>query len=189
MGRKSILDERAVFAAAGAEIACKGVVTLQGLSSATGASIGSLYHRFGSREALLAEAWLDAVRLFQSGFLGALKRASSIGAGERAALETPRFCRAEPDAAIVLACCRQAEFLGAETPNPMVKDIAAVNDEVDDEMRRFARRVGRPLLNCRLALVAYPLAAVRIYLPDTPVPTSIDREVLKAYRAAMSREG
>lgn len=186
MGRKSTLDDRTIFAAAGAEITCKGGLTLQGLSQATGTSIGSLYHRFGSRETLLAEAWLHTVRLFQSGFLDALRDASSIAAGERAALETPRFCRANPDMATILACCRQAEFLNEGTLGALSKEIADVNDEVAQEIRWFAKRIGRPLLNCQLALTAYPLATVRFFVPHDPVPKSIDAEVIKAYRAALS---
>lgn len=186
MGRKSTLDDRAIFAAAGTEIAYRGGLTLQGLAQATGISMGSLYHRFGSREALLAEAWLYAVRLFQAGFLTALRDAATITAGERAALETPRFCRAEPDAAIILACCRKAEFLNDGFSGVLSNEISAANEEVVEEIRRFAGRIARPLLNCQLALTAYPLAAVRIFVPHNPVPASIDREIAKAYRAALS---
>lgn len=188
MGRRSTLDDRAIFAAAGAEIAYRGGLTLHGLARATGASIGSLYHRFGSREALLAEAWLYAIRLFQGGFLTALRDAETIAAGERAALETPRFCRAEPDAAMILACCRKEEFLNHGVSGALSLEISAANQEVAEEMRRFAERVARPLLNCQLALTAYPLAAVRIFVPHKPVPVGIDREIAKAYRAALSEE-
>lgn len=185
MGRKSTFRDASVFAAVGAELAATGRLTIDGLTLATGLSTGSVYHRFGSREALLAETWLDAVRRFQSGFLEAL-RMETPDAGEQAALATPRFCRADPEAAVILACCRRSEFLGPDTP-PVLRDrIASLNDEASAELRRFSRCIDRPLLACRLALVAYPLAAVRLYLPRRPVPKSIDAQLIKACRATLA---
>lgn len=187
MGRKSTFKIESVFAAVGAEVAETGHFTLRNLTAKTGMSTGSIYHRFASREALLAEAWLHAVQLFQAGFLAAIDGAD-LEAGIEAALATPRFCRAHPDAAIILACCRQKEFVGPETPSEIALKIASVNEGVEAAFRKFSRRIDRPLLNCRLAIVAYPLAAVRQYLPKQRVPASIDAEILKAYRAALSVE-
>ncbi len=184
MGRKSSFEKEAVYASVGAEVAEKGRFTLHNLSAATGISTGSIYHRFESREALLAETWLNAVRLFQTDFLAAI-RIESSDAGAQAALATPRFCRANPAAAAILACCRQSEFTGTGTPAEIATRIATVNEESEAEFRRFARRIERPLLNCRLAIIAYPLAAVRMYLPHRPVPKQIDAEILKTYRAAI----
>ena len=96
MGRKSTFEKDMVYAAVGEEIAEKGQFTLQALSAATGMSTGSVYHRFASRETLLAETWLDAVRSFQEGFLEAI-RSPAPDAGEQAALATPRFCRGNPE--------------------------------------------------------------------------------------------
>jgi AcrR family transcriptional regulator len=185
MGRKSTFEDDRVFAAVGAEMAATGRFTLEGLNRATGLSTGSVYHRFASREALLAETWLHAVRAFQTGFLKAL-RLETADAADEAALATPRFCRANRDAAVVLACCRRAQFLGAETPDALRRAVAGLNDEAAAELQRFSRRIDRPLLACRLALVAYPLAAVRLFLPERPVPKSIDAEILKASRAALA---
>ena len=185
MGRKSTFEDASVYAAVGAELAATGRLTMEGLTRATGLSTGSVYHRFASHEALLAETWLNAVRRFQSGFLEALRR-ETPDAGEQAALATPRFCRAEPEAAVILACCRRAEFLGPETPPALRDQIAALNDEASAELRLYARRIDRPLLACRLATVAYPLAAVRLFLPQRPVPKSIDAQLIKACRATLA---
>jgi AcrR family transcriptional regulator len=185
MGRNASYEPGQVFAAVGAEIAQTGNFTLQGLSKTTGLSIGSVYHRFKSREALLAETWLNAVKTFQAGFIAALN-SDDRDAGLQAALETPRFCRRSPELAVVLACCRKEQFLGPDTPEAFAPDIAAVNDQLGKELGRFAKRVKRPLLSCQLAIVAYPLAAVQLFLPGQEVPDSIDGEVEKAYRAVMA---
>ena len=184
MGRKSSFEAGRVLAAAGAQIIEAGSFTLDGLTQATGVSIGSLYHRFGSREALLAEAWLDALKRFQSAFQVALG-----GDVDGAILATPRFCRAEPDAAALLACCRKSEFVGPATLASIRNEIDELNTSGETALRRFARGKRRPLLSCRLALVAYPLAAVRLYLPNAPVPTRLDREILKAGHAALAQAG
>jgi AcrR family transcriptional regulator len=184
MGRKSSFEIETVYAAVGAEVAEKGCFTLQKLSAATGMSTGSVYHRFESREALLAETWLHALQLFQTDFLAALS-IESADAGAQAALATPQFCRANPAAAVILACCRQSEFTGPGTPAEMATRIAVANKGGEVAFRRFARRTERPLLNCRLAIIAYPLAAVRMYLPGRSVPKQIDAEILKAYHAAI----
>ena len=168
MGRKSTFTDSTIFAAVGTEIALNGTLTLQTLSARTGVSIGSLYPRFEGREALLAAAWLDAVERCQGGFL-----------------EAPRFCRAAPDAAIILACCRQTEFLQPETPPDLATRIARVNERTAREIHEFAKRVERPVLSCHLALVAYPLAAVKLFLPHKAVPENLDAEIARAYDAAM----
>jgi hypothetical protein len=41
----------------------------------------------------------------------------------------------------------------------------------------FAKRIDRPPLTCRLAIVAYPLGAVRLFVPRSPVPPELDDEL------------
>jgi AcrR family transcriptional regulator len=187
MGRKSSLDEQDVFRCVAHEFSEQGRLGVEALCAATGLSMGSIYHRFGSREGLMAEAWLNAVQRFQSGFLKALEP-RTIDAGIEAALATPRFCRAYRDEAILLACCRQNEFVQPSTPAQLRARIEAVNDTVSQSVREFARSVGLPLIACRLALIAYPLGAVRLYLPSRAVPNSLDGELRKAVGAALERD-
>jgi AcrR family transcriptional regulator len=185
MGRKSSLNQQRVYGVVASELAATGRFTIDALQAATGLSMGSIYHRFGSREGLLAEAWLNAIERFQAPFLDALAP-GDLDAGLNAALATPRFCRSNPEEAMLLACCRQSEFLGETTPEALRTRIASVNDEASGAVRRFAGAIGRPLLNCRLALVAYPLGAVRLYLPKSAVPRQLDAEIVKAARAALA---
>jgi AcrR family transcriptional regulator len=185
VGRKSTLDERRVYKVVANELARSGRVTVEALVSATELSMGSIYHRFGSREGLLAEAWLNAVEQFQTRFLAALSP-MTIDAAVDAALTTPRFCRSNRDEAVLLACCRQSEFCVSATPAPLRARIESANVAASAAIRRFADRVDRPRLACRLALVAYPLGAVRLYLPERAVPVLLDTEIAKAVRAALA---
>ena len=62
---------------------------------------------------------------------------------------------------------------------PAIRKQKAHNDTVSGAVRRFAGAIDRPLLACRLALIAYPLGAVRLYLPKMAVPRQLDREIVK----------
>ncbi len=176
-----------MFSAVGGRLAENGAVTLQTVVAETGVSIGSLYHRYGSREGLMAQTWLDAVKAFQARFLAALE-SDDENAGECAALATPQFCRAERERAIVLTCCRPSEFVSEATPQDLVEEINCVNDDAAAAVRRFARRSGYTLEACRMGLVAFPLGAVRLYLPRRPVPASLDDYISAAFRAAVNIE-
>ena len=43
--------------------------TVAGIAGALGAPVGSIYHRFKSRDLLLARLWIRTVKRFQVGFL------------------------------------------------------------------------------------------------------------------------
>ena len=48
-----------------------GSATIEAIAGASGAPTGSIYHRFGSRDAMLARLWIRAVRRSQENFLAA----------------------------------------------------------------------------------------------------------------------
>lgn len=185
MGRKSTFDDRHVFAALGRLLAEHGQATIADVRDATGLTTGSLYHRFGSREGLMAAAWLDTVEAFQERFVAALD-GKGIAAGVEAALTTPRFCRDEPDLALVLVCCRPSEFLAEDTPAALRQRVDGINKRTEVALARYAARIHRPHLACRLALVGFPLGAVRLYLPRQRVPVSVDSVISKAVEATLS---
>src|SRR3982075_2832124 len=62
------------------------------------APIGSFYHRFSSRDALLGELWLKTVLAYHEGFVAAIE----AGDGLAAALHTPAWARLHLDAARLL---------------------------------------------------------------------------------------
>lgn len=183
MGRMSMIEDAAVFDAVGQQLTRHGSVKLQDIVSRTGISVGSLYHRYGSREILLARSWIDAVSKFQNRFLTELESGLN-DAGERAAMTTPQFCREYPERARILVCCRREEFLSNDIPEELQKSISEINARAVGSVTRFARKNDLSLQSCQLGMVAYPLGAVRLYLPNKKVPPSIDKHVAAAYRAA-----
>lgn len=185
MGRLSTIDDARVFDAVGTHVANHGSIKLSDIVAATGVSIGSLYHRYGSREELLARAWGDAVFAFHECILEALMGTAS-DAGEEAAMATPRFCRSQPKRARLLVCCRSAEFLSSASPSSIAGEIDAANKRLATQVTAFAKSNGYTLEACRLGMIAYPLGAVRLYLPDKPVPKKVDDFVAAAWRSAIS---
>ena len=180
MGRQSSFSDAEVFAAVGRELAEHGTASIQSIRDRTGVSVGSLYNRYGSREGLLARTWLDAVEHFQDEFLAGLAESA-----EAAALATPRFCRAEGERAVVLACCRRSEFLASKTPAALRERIESINAAAGTAVTRFARSERLPLDVVRLALITLPLGAVRQYLPERRVPEVLDDYVRAASRAVL----
>lgn len=57
--------------------------TVSALVAATGASVGSIYHRFASKEGLAAAVFAEALRRYQAGVLATLADAEGAEAGVR----------------------------------------------------------------------------------------------------------
>lgn len=197
MGRRSSLDESAIYAFVGHRLATTGSVTLQEVVDATGHAMGSLYHRFRSREGLLAHTYLDALEAFQEELVRVLEDASPGHAGDgedafargaRAALLTPVFCRRQPARGIVLACCRRAEFVGPGTTPALRERIDLAGRRGAGALKRFAQRTALPPITCQVAILGFPLGAVRQFLPAHPVPLSLDALVGAAYWSAVRGE-
>jgi AcrR family transcriptional regulator len=189
LGRAPKFAREDLLQAAVADLAGGGTARIEAIAAAVGAPVGSIYHRFTSREQLLAEAWLLAVRHFQAAFLPPLQAARSAEEGVAAALAVPRWSRAHPQLAALLISRRQSDFFGAEVPVALRRDATRLNDTVVREIRAFARRAERSRLQCRIALVGVPYGAVRTFLPDQRVPREVDDMIAAAYRAVMMPAG
>jgi AcrR family transcriptional regulator len=187
MGRRAKFEKEALLLAAAREAALGRAPTIQALAAVSGAPVGSIYHRFGSREELLAEAWLLAVRSFQSNFLPALETASTVEDGVAAAVSVPRWSRENPELASLLTLRREVDLLGANTPAPLRRQAATVNKLVRAGLESFAERTGRSLLQCRVAVVGVPYGVVRIFLPQATPPPAVDEMIASAYRAVMAK--
>ncbi|MGQ0686801.1 TetR/AcrR family transcriptional regulator, partial [Bradyrhizobium sp.] len=163
-------------------------VTIQSLAAASGATVGSIYHRFASREEILGQAWLFAVRSFQSEFVPAVDAATTVREGVAAALTVPRWSRQNPALAGLLALRRQEDFLDERTPASLRREAAGINKFVMKVVGTFAARCRRTELQCQTALIAMPYGAVRMFLPKQTPPTEIDDMIAAAYRAVMKVE-
>lgn len=185
MGRRSTFSDEQVFSAVSSQIATSAEFKIQDLAKETGISIGSLYHRFSSREGLLAATWLDALLASHRAFLTALETPGA-DAGEQAALATPRFAREHRARAIILCLGRGETLLAEKAPEDALATSEEANAKVKSALERFADRKKVSLQACMHGIVGFPLASVKLYLPEQQVPRSVDRFVSAAYYAAMN---
>ena len=164
-----------------------GVATIQAISAATGASVGSLYHRFVSRDALLAQAWLRTAAVFLELFTSTLDGCDTVEDGVRAALVTTRWAREHREAAALIVSHNRDEFLSAGAPSEVLRKAEALGVGLNASLQRFAERIGQAdgvgLARCRYALIGIADGAVRLYLPRRAPPPEIDGWVEAAYHS------
>jgi AcrR family transcriptional regulator len=91
--------------------------TIEDILRGSGASVGSVYHHFGSKERIAAALYLEALRDYQAGFLALLDAAADAERGIRAIpVYHLDWVRKRPDL---------ARFLFAERP-PEVEQASAI---------------------------------------------------------------
>jgi AcrR family transcriptional regulator len=189
MGRKAKYTDVQFLDAARDLAAGKGpeAVTIAGIADAVGAPIGSVYHRFPSRELLMARLWLRTVRSFQEGFLEILAR----GEAGPTALYTPRWVREHFNEALLLLVYRREEFFGDAWPEEIRDDariLMRLLDEgiIDFTIARFNRVSEEVLQRTVFALIDVPYAAVRRYLQQgAPPPVFVDDMIEQTCRIIM----
>lgn len=189
MGRKPRFEKKDFVQAALRVLALAGPagVTVQAVARETGAPIGSVYHRFASRDVILAGLWVRIVADFQDGFLAALAE----GDVERAILHTPRWVRERPREAAVLLLYRREELIAGPWPEDVKARVADLAAELDGGIMEFVmKKWGAAdegtLRRTVFALMDVPAAAVRRYLARGEiVPLEMDRLIAAAGLAAL----
>lgn len=185
---ETILDgARAIVLESGA-----GSATVDAIARATGAPTGSIYHRFASRDELLARVWLRAVRRSQARFLAAIDRADPVEAAVAGALSMLDFCRDEPEDARLLASVRADDLLRADVPEAVARELADVNRDLFSAVRRlsvalFGRRTDAALQRTLLAVFDLPYGAARRHLvAGAPLPRTLWGDLERAVRAVIT---
>ncbi|BDH55203.1 TetR/AcrR family transcriptional regulator [Tsukamurella sp. PLM1] len=190
MARAAKFSEDDILDAASAAIADAGRgATIAQVAKAAGAPVGSIYHRYPSREDLFVSLWLRSIRRFHVGLLEAMAAPDPNEAAIAAAVHIPRFCREHPRDALAMTMYRQADLV-ASAPSGLVEEVRHVNDRVDDATRDVAARRYPEVDDFRLALLATacresPYGLVRRYLGSSvPIPPWLD-DAVRASTAAM----
>ena len=183
------------FLAAALALAAEGgpsAVTVAAISARLKAPTGSFYHRFASRDALLAELWFNTVLAFQEG----IEAAINAGDGLRAALHTPAWVREHLDEGRLLLLYHRDDFVHGDWPPALRDKLAEQGRRGEARLRKFARETfGRAgpgeIRRAQFVLAEVPVAAVRRYLTRRERPPKIVDEliattyhaVVNAYRA------
>src|SRR5215204_7212566 len=81
--------------------------TIEAIADASGAPTGSIYHRFGSRDELIARLWIRAVYRSQASFVAAMEHDEPREAALAAAMSIVEFCEEHPGDAQLLVAFRR----------------------------------------------------------------------------------
>jgi len=194
MGRTSKFTQDELLDAALKVIVDDGLAatTIAAISSQLQAPVGSIYHRFRSRDLLLARLWIRSIKRFQEGFLIALaERDDLVAAGTNAALHVVRWSRDHADEARVMLLYRR-EDLAAKWPAELGDEITQLNANVESAVARFAdehfgnadtETVSRAVF----CLIDIPYAATRhALLAGAPPAPYIDELVTTAASAILN---
>lgn len=180
MGRRSSFADGDVYDAVAREMAPGGMFAIKAVSDRCGVSVGSLYHRYGSREGLLAAACLDAVTCFFDPFVETLAP-RDLAAGRKAAAFVPEFCRDNRARATVLLHNSPSNLRAAKAPEDITDDIFRRAAVFDAAILEFGEATGCGGDVARLAVFELPLAIVRHYLPRRAVPAEAIEHAVACY--------
>lgn len=193
MPRAPKFDEERILGAVSRLIAAHGPsgATIGAIARSVGAPTGSIYHRFDSRDVLLATVWLRAAAAFQDAFFERLAGAPPREAGLAAARYMAQRVREHPGEARLLLLHRREDFVDRGWPITFRRRAARVGQQVEREIRAFSRRLcGREDVRT-VRLVAYavveaPFAAVRRHVAakESP-PPYVDVLIRVTYEAVM----
>lgn len=128
--------------------------TIAHVAQRVGAPVGSIYHRFPSRDALFGALWARSIRRFHEGLLVAAEIEDPRASLAAMARHIPQFCRENPGDAKAMTLYRLPDLL-EKVPAEQRDELGGINDEVNATLRGVtARRYGRITeRRYRLALV------------------------------------
>lgn len=160
------------------------------IAKASGAPVGTLYHRFGNRDGILAATWLRALDRFQSLAVAATAD-SAVEVAVAMALSAIEFARRFPGDARLLLTVRPEDLVDADGGD-LVAAITSRNAPLVERLRQLARELygtddRRSVDALQRAVVDLPYAAVRRHVADVPDWLAGDladsvRALLAAYR-------
>jgi AcrR family transcriptional regulator len=167
-------------------------VTTAAVSVRSGAPTGSLYHRFGSRAAMVAELWVRTIRRFHAFVFEAT---SSVAPGLPRALALGQavvsFAAEHPeDARLLLIASREELAKDSDLPSGLTEELATLNQPVEELARQLCRELyGRVtpagVERVVLAVVGLPYTAVRRRLLQNRNPDGLWPLVEQGARAIL----
>ncbi len=195
MARTQLHSEDAILDATLALLLERGArgASVDAISKASGAPVGSLYHRFGSRDELLARLWVRAARRAQGSFVAAVEGiedpVEAVVASTRGLIE---LTNAHPADARLLVSFRRDDLIAALPASALAEELEELNRPVEAALRTLARRLfGRAdaaaLRRTTFAAVDLPQGAIRRYLvAGRPVPRAVADDLETAVRATLA---
>jgi len=160
------------------------------IAKASGAPAGTLYHRFGNRDGILAAAWLRALERFQSRAMAA-ETDTALETAVAMATAAVRFARELAEDARLLLTIRPGDLLDGEPDTAFRDTLAAMNAPLRERLGDLARRLygssdSRAVDAVARAVADLPYAVVRRHAYDEEIPSWLEADVAAAARALLT---
>lgn len=167
------------------------------IAKSSGAPAGTLYHRFGNRDGILAAAWLRALERFQSRALAASETETADAPLDTAvamAVAAISFARELPDDARLLLTIRPGDLLDEEPDTQFQQKVTAMNAPLTERVGVLARKLygrkdSRSVDAVARAVADLPYAVVRRHARDDPMPSWLEADVAVSVRAVLQSFG
>jgi AcrR family transcriptional regulator len=190
MGRKAYFKNEEFIDSAIQIIAEEGLgaLTIAGLSTRVTAPIGSVYHRFPSRDALLAELWLNIIESFQNEWLKILEMD-----GLQATLYCLQWVRTHPNEARIMLLYRIDDLTSGEWPKDLQKRALRSSRELHEGVASFTKKqfgsVTKEYIDRTLfAIHDAPMGILRRYLQENKIPPdSVANLIQETYEALIEK--
>ncbi len=147
---------------------------MSAIAGRLGAPSGSIYHRFNSRDVLVASLWLRAVERFHDAITPALDQTDAHVAIRDFALKVLEWTRANPLEAQLLVLHRSSDLLHDGWPTELTERNKAQRSRIQDIVDSLCERLGATTAEERqrvaFAAIDIPYAAVRTPLSRGQTP-------------------
>jgi AcrR family transcriptional regulator len=163
--------------------------SVMAIAQASGAPPGTLYHRFGNRNGVLAAAWLRALERFQSRAMAA-EGATPLATAVAMAKAFIGFARELPEDAQLLLTLRPSDLLDGEPDTAFQETLAVMNAPLLQRVKQLAGQLygktdRRSVEAVTRAVADLPHGVVRRHAFDTSMPRWLEADVADAAHAML----
>ncbi|MFI1914748.1 TetR/AcrR family transcriptional regulator [Nocardia sp. NPDC020380] len=163
------------------------------IAEASGAPVGTLYHRFGNRNGVLTAAWIRALERFQAHAMAGAESDDPLEAALGMCCAAITFGRASLDDAKLLLNLRPSDLLDGEPDDAFQERLAGMNAPLLEQLRRVTRGIygtagPREIDTVTRAVVDLPYAALRRHAHGPELPEWLERDLTTAARLLLTAE-
>ncbi|WP_280267488.1 TetR/AcrR family transcriptional regulator [Nocardia wallacei] len=161
------------------------------IAAASGAPVGTLYHRFGNRNGVLSATWIRAVERFQNRALAAAEDPDPLEAAVGMAVAAIDFARTLPDDAKLLLNLRPRDLLDGAPETELRQQLDRMNVPLIEQLRRVTSELlgnddERAMDRVARAIVDLPNATLRRHARFGDLPTWLESDVADAARTLLT---
>ncbi|BBY59078.1 TetR/AcrR family transcriptional regulator [Mycolicibacterium sarraceniae] len=160
------------------------------IAKASGAPVGTLYHRFGNRDGVMTAVWLRALQRFQARAMAA-SGSDPVEVAVQMAVAAVGFATDFTEDARLLVTMRPGDLRDAEPDPEFSAMVAAMNAPLVDRVAELALQLygrgdDRSIDAVTRAVVDLPCAVVRRHARDDAMPPWVEADLAESVRALLT---